>query len=113
MKNTKHFYHHIVAIDSLHLALSDLDLDQHEKDHLIIIAETNIHHSIIDTILSELTNDDKKTFLILIAQADTEHNQIWDFLNLKIEKAESKIKNTVEKMLQKMHEDIKATHSKK
>jgi len=109
----KHFYHHIVQIDTIHIALSDLDLEPHEREQLVTIAQTNIHHSVIDTILSELTNDDKKTFLILVAHEEPKQNEIWDFLNLKVDQAESKIKKTIDELVKSMHEDIKHARAKK
>jgi|SRR6185369_2073005 len=109
----KHFYHHIVQIDSIQIALAGLDLQPHEKEHLIIIAETNIHHSVLDALLSELSDEDKKRFLVLLAHEEPKHNEIWDFLNLKVEQAEAKIKKTAENLLKKMHEDIKEARNKK
>src|SRR6266403_2321687 len=100
----KHFYHHIVQIDTIQIALSGLDLEPHEKEHLIIIAETNIHHGILDTILSEISADDKKAFLSLLAHEEPKHSEIWDFLNLKVEQSEAKIKKAAETLLKKMHE---------
>jgi hypothetical protein len=108
----KHFYHHIIKIETIHIALSDLDLEPHEKEHLVTIAETNIHHSVIDTVLSELSNEDKKTFLALIAHENAEHSKIWDFLNLKIEQAELKVIKAAEALLKKMHEDIQDVKNK-
>lgn len=108
----KHFYHHIIQIDSVHIALSDLDLAPHEKDHLITIVEENIYHSVVDTLLSELINQDKKTLLVLLSQKEPDHGEIWNFIHFNIDDAEIKIKKTIEKLLKKIHEDIQLTKTK-
>ncbi|HZE86856.1 MAG TPA: hypothetical protein VE090_01480 [Methylomirabilota bacterium] len=107
----RHFYHHLIEIDSLHLALEDLDLEPHEKEDLVIIIDTNLHHTIIAAILPELSEDDKKTFLSFVVTDDQQ--KIWELLTQKVTDVESKIKQATEQFTKKMHEDIKKAHTVK
>lgn len=111
MKKNNHFYHHIVVVDSIHVGLDSLDLDPHEKEELLMLAENNLHHAILDTILSELNEGDKKVFLALVLGND--HNEIWKMLSFKVHGAEEKIKETATKFLKKLHEDIDEAHKEK
>ena len=104
---SKHFYSHIVETSSLSLALGDMDLSQEERLHLISLVEDNLHHIILDAILSELSDEDKKLFLSHITTS--QHDKIWDLLHSKIENVEEKIKNIAETLKKELHEDIKNT----
>lgn len=111
MKKHNHFYHHLVVIDSLHSGLDSLNLEVHEKDELLMLAENNIHHAILDTMLSELTGGDKKVFLALVLSNN--HNEIWKMLSFKVKDPEEKIKKVATELIKKYHEDIKEAHTKK
>lgn len=102
----KHFYHQIIVIDSIHLGLGTLDLSPKEKEELIEIIENNMHHTVVDTVLSELEENDKKTFLALITQPDQKHDLIWAFLDMKVAQAETKIKEAVKAFEVKILQDI-------
>ena len=103
----RHFYSHIVKIDSLTVALEELELTKDEKAHLVALAQSNIHHAVLDAILSELSAEDKVRFLKHVASDN--HSEIWDLLNTKIEKIEDKIRDAAESLTKELHEDIKNT----
>lgn len=105
MKTTNHFYSRIVSFDTLILALNQLDLTDQEKEHLLTIADSSLYHTVLDAILSELSSEDKKVFLMHLAHDD--HDKIWEFLNNKIENIETKIKLTADNLTEKLHKDIK------
>ncbi len=105
-----HFYSHIIEISEIHRSLDTLDLHIHEKHELILIVESSVHHIVMDTILSELAEQDKKSFLAHVVSK--EHEKVWDFINNKIENAENKIKKAVNEFKNKLHEDIKETSTK-
>lgn len=111
MSRHKHFYHHLVIIDSVHIGLDSLDLDPSEKEELVMLAENNVHHAILDAMLSELETGDKKVFLALVLSNN--HNEIWKMLSFKVSSAEEKIKKVATELIQKFHEDIKEAHKKK
>ena len=105
-----HFYSHIVETSSLSLALADIDLTQDERKHLIQLAQDNLHHAILDVVLSELSEKDKQEFLKLLAKDD--QDKIWKLLTKSVDNIEDKIKKTAEKLKKELHKDIEESHKK-
>ncbi len=101
----KYFYTHIIDTSSLSLELGEMDLSSSERLHLISLIESNIHHEVLDLVLSELSEPDKKTFLTHLAS--NHHDKVWRLLNQKIENIEEKIKKTAEDIKKELHRDIK------
>lgn len=101
----KYFYTHIIDTSTLSLELGGMDMTPKERMHLISLIDSNIHHEILDLILSELNPADKKTFLIHLASED--HVKVWKFLNEKIDNIEEKIKKTADDIKRELHKDIK------
>lgn len=106
----KYFYSHLIETDSLVVALSELDITEEEKTHLLGIIESSLHHAILDAILSELSEKDKELFLKQLSKDDNE--KIWDFLSSKIDGIEEKIKKTAENLKEELHKDIAETKEK-
>ncbi len=107
----KYFYTHIVDTSTLSLELGDMDLTPQERTHLISLMDSNIHHEILDLVLSELNPEDKKTFLTYLASED--HDKVWKFLNEKVDNIEEKIKKTAEDLKKELHKDIKEVKGNK
>ncbi|MBI4084374.1 MAG: hypothetical protein HY431_00540 [Candidatus Levybacteria bacterium] len=107
----KHFYSHVVEMETIKIELDAMDLSPEEKEHLLSLADSNIHHSVVDTILSELSHEDKKIFLRLAALDD--HNAIWRHLNKKVNDIQVKIKKTASRILTELHQDIQEAKEKK
>ncbi|MEX2012837.1 MAG: hypothetical protein WD967_00365 [Candidatus Levyibacteriota bacterium] len=107
----KHFYSHIVDTTSISIELADMDLTQEERVHLITLAESNVHHAVLDLILSELPDEDKKEFLRHLR--DDKHDKIWELLRGRVDNVEDKIKKTVEDLKTELHKDIEETKKKK
>lgn len=103
---SKHFYSHIVNIESITIELDNLDLSSDEKKELSNLINSNLHHAVLDTVLSELKEDDKKIFLKHLSE--DEHEKIWELLKNKVEKAEEKIKKTADDLLEELRKDIKS-----
>lgn len=104
MRN-KYFYSHLIETSVLSMELGEMDLTPKERLHLISLIDSNIHHEILDLILSELNASDKKTFLHHLASED--HGKVWKFLNEKVDNIEEKIKKTAEALKKELHKDIK------
>lgn len=100
----KHFYSHVLDTSSLSLALGEMNLSQDERKHLTELAQDNLHHAILDVVLSELSPEDKQKFLLLLTQDDQE--KIWDLLTERIDHVEDKIKKTAEDLRKELHKDI-------
>jgi hypothetical protein len=106
-----HFYTKLIETSSLSLALADLDLTQEERKHLIELAHDNLHHAILDAVLTELAEKDKQEFLHLLAQ--DEHDKIWNLLTTRVENIEDKIKKTADDLKKELHKDIEESHKHK
>lgn len=107
----KHFYSHLIRLDSVHIALNDLELTIEERDELTGIMDSSIHHIILDTILSELSAYDKKLFLTHLHSQ--KHDEIWQLLNEKTKNIETKIRNAVDDLKKELHADIYEAKKKK
>jgi hypothetical protein len=105
MKKTKHFYGDIVSVDEIIVDLDAMDLTGDQKKELVQLAHMNLHTAIVDAVLSELAEGDKKIFLELLAR--DEHEKIWNHLNEKVEKIEDKITDAGEQVKKELREDIK------
>jgi hypothetical protein len=73
--------------------------------HLISLAETNIHSVVINTVLSNLSEGDKKIFLKNLVSQN--HEETWKHLKSKSAAIEDKIKISVEKLKKELLKDIK------
>lgn len=89
------------------MKLSELDLTDTELIHLTTLMESNLHHVIMDAILSELSGEDQKIFLDNVLQEN--HTKVWDHLNSKVENIEEKIIIVAEQLKEELHKDIKET----
>ena len=107
----KHFYSHIVDTTSISIELADMDLTPDERLQLIALAENNVHHTVLDTILSELADEDKKEFLKHVR--DDKHDKVWELLKGRVDNIEGKIKKAVEDLKVELHKDIKEAKSAK
>ncbi len=106
----RHFYETIIETASLSLALADMELTREERKHLIDLASENLHHAILDAVLSELSEKDKQEFLQLLAEGDDE--KVWKLLKDRIDNIEEKIKKTADDLKRQLHKDIEESHKK-
>lgn len=104
MTGKKHFYSDIVTLDSVVDDLSALDLSRDEKKELEQIAHDHLHETILDAILSELSERDKKIFLANLTY-DT-HDKVWKHLNEKVDNIEEKIKIAADKLKDELRADV-------
>ncbi|MBI1863060.1 hypothetical protein HYS00_03000 [Candidatus Microgenomates bacterium] len=101
----KYFYDHLIQIESLYVELDALKLSPSEKAELSALIESQIHHTVLDLILSNLGEEDKKLFLL--HHANNNHDEVWSLLNKRIDTVENKIVTTVEDLKKMLHEDIR------
>ena len=99
-----YFYSHLVDLYSLFGELDLLSLTKAERKELESLAHSHVHQAILDTILSHLTDDDKKKFLELVVLGDSD--KIWSHLHERVEKIEEKIKDASEQIKKELKEDI-------
>ena len=101
----KHFYSHLIKIDTLIIELDSLNFSPTQKLHLASLIDGSLHNAILDAILSQLSEEDKKLFIHHLTYND--HDKIWQLLNTKIDRVEEKIKKAVEQLKEELHKDIK------
>lgn len=103
----KKFYHHLINIEPLVIELDGLSLSDNEKIHLASLVDANLHSSVLDTIFSELSEEDKRVFLPLLQ--DDDHDKIWSYLNERVENMEDKIRKVANKLQEEYIKDVKET----
>ena len=104
MKNNN-FYSHLIEYETVYIELDSMDLTDAEKKHLAEIIDSNLHHTVLNAILSELSDEDKEKFLGHLR--DGNHDKVWEHLNDKTDSIEEKIKNAAESLKKEIHEDLK------
>ena len=105
MKNTKHFYSHLVQFEELFIELDSLNLSVDERHQLGQLIDSNLHHTILDAILSEVPEEEKET-VMRVLNSDN-HDKIWEHLNSRVVGIEDKIKKAAEEITVQMHKDVK------
>lgn len=107
MSKQKHFYSHLVDTTQIILDIADMDMSKEERLHLMALIESNLHHVVIDVVLSNLSEDDKKEFLLHLSLDN--HDEIWKLLKEKIENIEEKIEAEVNNLKIELKKDIEET----
>lgn len=103
----KYFYSHIVATADISLALGNMDMPSEDRIKLIALAEENLHHAVIEAILSQLSEEDKKHFLLHLSRND--HEKVWILLKDKLNDAEGIVMRISKEIKDEMHRDIKSS----
>jgi hypothetical protein len=100
----KHFYSNLIEIHDIYLSLSELDLSDMQRNHLMTLVEANIHATVINTTLSQLPEEDKKIFLKNMVAND--HDKIWQHLKEKVSDIEEKINESLKGLKKELLKDI-------
>lgn len=100
----KHFYSHLIEIESLTIELDKIDLADHEKDELAQLIDRNIHNTVMDAILSKIPDSEKRKFAEIANSKD--HKKIWEFLQSKSDNIEEEIRKAAREIKKKLHEDV-------
>jgi uncharacterized protein YPO0396 len=102
----KFFYQKYIVVENLITELHSLDLSDGEKHHLASLADSSLHHAILDEILSNLNENDKKQFLHELNK-NPENEKLMEFLKERVDNIEDKIKTVSDQIVKEMHKDIK------
>lgn len=100
----KHFYSHLIEIHEIYLSISEMDLSDDERGHLMSLTEANIHATVINIILPELSSDDKKVFLKNLLAND--HELTWKHLHSRVKNAHEKISQSLQSLKKELLKDI-------
>lgn len=103
------FYSHLIDIDSIIYELDKMELSVLEKKQLLTLIDKSLHNKILDVVLSELSQSDKRAFVTKVTFEENE--KIWKFLNQKLDKIEDKIKKAAQDLKEELHQDINRAHS--
>ena len=95
-----------IKIESLLIELEELDFSADEKMHLARLIDSSLHLTILDEILSNLNDEDKRLFLKKLHE-NSQKEELINFLNSKIEKIDQKIRSIADQLIIQMHKDIK------
>lgn len=106
----KHFYSHLVKITDITIELADMDLSSEERVHLLSLVDANIHSTVVNTVLSELSEEDKKTFLQNLVIND--HIEIWSHLRKNIKDIDEKIILVVNSLKRELLKDLREVNNK-
>lgn len=107
----KHFYSFLIDTDPLLRELEKSDIQDDEKRYLHGLIESHIHHAIVDLVLSELHEHDKKLFLKHLNS--NSHEKIWKLLHNNIEKVDEKIHKAAHELKKEFFKDIESAKTKK
>lgn len=107
----KHFYHEIIQLDDVLIELDHLNMSEKEKVHLSLLIDSTVHHVVIDVVLGELHEEDKKTFLHHLSQDN--HPEIWVLLRASIVEVENKMIHAAGKIKKELIRDIHSTLDEK
>lgn len=105
----KQWYSHLIEIDQVFVELDQLNLSSEEKLHLAKLIDSSLHHTILDAVLSQLSESDKRKFMNQLTENN--HDKIWQFLNGKIDNIEEKIKKIAEGLKKELAKDLKKAKS--
>lgn len=100
----KQFYSHLIEIDSIIISLDKMSLSKEEKQHLAHLVDSSLHHTILDVILSQLTDEDKRIFMSHLSGGN--HDKIWKLLNEKVDGVEMKIKKAADLLKTELEKDL-------
>ncbi|MBI2086419.1 hypothetical protein HYT74_03695 [Candidatus Daviesbacteria bacterium] len=100
----KYFFSHLIEIESVILELEKLGLSRDQKVHLAFLIDSQLHHTILDAILSQLNDAEKRIFAKHLTEGN--HDKIWKFLNDKIDGVEDRIKETANQLKEELHKDL-------
>ncbi len=110
MKN-KHFYAHLTETTDIVLELGELDLSSEERIHLLSLVEANIHSVVINTVLSNLDEENKKIFFNNLIAND--HSKTWEHLNKSTKDLENKIQEAIDLVKKELLKDIRRARNQK
>lgn len=99
------FYSHLTQIDTLLGELDALNLKENEKIHLTTVIHSSMHTVILDVVMSELSEIDKKQFLHHLHENN--HDTLWTFLKKRTTRIEEKITKAAQELREEFLKDIK------
>lgn len=101
-----YFYSSLIKIEPILEKLHQMEFAESERLHLSTLLDSMLYHVIIDEILTNLSSEDKKTFLKYLHD-NPRDEKILNFLQSKIENIEGRITRISDELMVELHKDIK------
>ncbi len=102
----KVWYQKIITIEPILKELNEMDLSEEERAHLSELLDSSLHHAILDEILSNLNEEDKKLFLKML-HTDSDNEKLVEFLNEKIDHIDDRVKKVADDLVKEMHSEVR------
>lgn len=106
-----YFYQRIISLDAALEELDQIDLSYDEKLQLTSLIDSNLHNLILDEILSNLSEEEKRVFLKKLHD-NPDDDKLLEFLKEKVEDIEVKIKKVSDELTDKIKKDIKESRQR-
>ncbi len=100
------FYDHLINIHGLHIEFDKLDLSVPDRNELIRLADSSVHHEVFDLIMIELPEEHRQVFLELFS-TDPGDPVIMTLVSRHIPSVEEKIKARVSKLVNEFTEEVR------
>jgi len=101
------FYDHLVRVYEIHVDLDELGLAPSEKNELVAMVDSAMHHEVFDLIMTELPGNHQVFFLETFA-TDPSDQAILEFLREKIPGIEDKIEDRAKDVKLRFVADIRS-----
>lgn len=104
----KHFYTHLIDIQSVTIELDKLEMKGQHKKELAGLIDHMIHQSVMDVVMSNLSQQDQHQFVTKLKSDNPK--QVMEFLKLRIADIEDQIHKALEELKKELHRDINESH---
>lgn len=91
---TSVFYDHLINIHELHLEFDRLNIPVKDRNELMEMADSTVHHEVFDLVMVEIPSEHKTYFLELFS-TDPGHPELFTFVSGKIPDFETKVKDRI------------------
>jgi hypothetical protein len=101
----KIFYDNLVNLHDLHVEFDRLDVPVEEREELVNLADSAMHHEIFDLIMFEVPDEHREIFLESFGN-DPSDESILVFLRIRVPGIEDKIRQRAEAVKRSFIEDL-------
>jgi hypothetical protein len=102
----KVFYDHLVNIHELHVEFDRLDLPVKERNEMVGLADSAVHHEVFDLLMVEIPQEHRTIFLESFSN-DPGDDTILVFLKRRVPDIEDKIRARAEEVKRSFIEEIR------
>lgn len=100
------FYDHLVNIHELHIEFDRLEIPAEERNELMRLADSTVHHEVFDLVMIELPNEHKEIFLERLSNDPSDIN-ILNFLEERVPGIKDRIKERAERVTKDLLQELK------